>query len=687
MANTNRLHAINNKARLSVVALSVIAINSMMISAAHAESVQLDTVIITGEKIDKSLKDTTTAVTVISEDELAKGDIKNTKELATQAPNVVTDSFDNISIRGISGGGAANGGAALVTGARARVSTVVDGTTQDWSGYNFNPVSLWDVEQVEILRGPQSTTQGASAIGGALVVNTNNPSFEREAAVRAGLESYENGNLKYNLAAMSSGAIIDDELAYRIAVDKTQGEGWLNYDTSDYSGDLPNLSESDSLNVRAKLLWQPASIPELSAKLTMIRLDNEGEHASFASNNDDSIASQTLIVADSGGSISRYQDSTDNTISADIDYQINSGITNSLHISNNESDTYADGYGLGTSVYTYDIQQETTALENRILFNQENSKLTGVIGFFISEKDSTVDATQNLDIDTTYTTETTALYGESSYALSPKTHIITGLRIENEDIDKSNTLLSIDETSKLEETYTLPKLALTHAISNATTLGASISKGYSPGGTGIDFTTFSVTEYDSEEVTSFELSSKSDFAEGTTLKTSFFYNNYSDYQALSSFTLVNIDKATTYGVEVEAATWLGEDLELWGAIGLLQGEVNKYETNTSYEDNDLSSAPESNISLGFTQYIGTDWSISTDATYVGEYYSDLANSDTAIVGGHTIINAGAQYTLGDLTINAYIKNLTDEDTVYYRSGALATVGQTRTFGINAVYRM
>lgn len=676
---------------LSLIALSIIGINSLMISSAvNAEVVELNKIVVTGEKIDKNIKDTTSAVTVFTEEKLESGQTKEVKDLATQAPNVVADSFGHLSMRGVSGGGAATGGFALMTGARARVATVVDGTSQDWSGYNFAPTNLWDTKQVEILRGPQSTTQGASAIGGAMVINTNDPTFEKEEAIRAGLESYDNGNTKHNLAVMSSGAIVDDELAYRIAIDKTEGEGWLNYDTSGYTGDLPNLSKSESLNVRGKVLWEPKNIPKLSVKSTVTHLKNEGEHANFASNTSGGISSQTLTVADSGGAVSRVQDSSENGAAVDINYEVNSGLTNILHISHNESDIFADGYGSanGGTTHTYDIEQQTTSIENRLLFNREDSDLTGVIGLFASNKDSVIDATQGvINIDTDYTTTTTALYGEGTYALSTKTRLTTGLRVENEAIDKTGSFFSTTEVGQdTDKTYTLPKLAITHDISETTTLGASIRQGYSPSGTYIN-KTGDVFAFDSEEVTTYEFSSKSDFGNGTTLNASIFYNDYTDYQALSGFTIVNVDEATTYGLELEATTWVTDNLELWGAIGLLRSEIDEYKNATSSEGNDLSSAPESNASIGFTQYIGDDWSFGADVTYVGSFYSDLANTEGNKVGNNAITNIYTQYSLGEITLNGYIKNLTKEDSTYYRDGALAAVGQTRTLGVSAIYRM
>jgi outer membrane receptor protein involved in Fe transport len=489
---------------------------------------------------------------------------------------------------------------------------------------------------------------------------------------------------------MSSGALIKDELAYRIAIDQTKGEGWLNYDTSGYSGSLPNLSESTNLNVRGKLLWEPEDAPELSAKLTVNFLKNKGEHANFASNTSEGIRTQTMTIADAGGAVSRVQDSKEKSVAADIDYQISGSITNSLHISHIDSDMYADGYGSasGATTHSYDIEQTTTSLENRIIFNDQNTKLSGVIGLFAAYKDSVIDSSQGvINIDTSYNTTTTALYGEGTYALSPETKLTTGLRIENEETDKIGSFFSSTEVAQnTDSTYYLPKLAITHDISNSTTLGASIRKGYSPSGTYIN-TTGDVFAFDSEKVSSFELSSKSDFGKGTTLSANLFYNNYSDYQALSGFSVVNVDSAHTIGLELEASTWLSDTFELQGSIGLLRSEIDEYTSKTSDNGNQLSGAPETNLGLGFTQYIGNKWSFGADMNYVGEYYSDLSNTNSDMAGDYLITNTRIQYVTGDLTINGFIKNLADENVLYYRADSLAAVGQDRSVGISATYRM
>ncbi|OOV87992.1 TonB-dependent receptor [Oceanospirillum linum] len=675
---------------LSTVTIAVISINAALISVnTFAEnSTQLETLVVTGEKIDKNIKETTTAVTIIHGEDLTSGETKGVKELATQAPNVVISSFGNVAIRGMSGNGAASGGYALITGARSRVSTVIDGGTQDWSGYNFTPSGVWDAKQVEVLRGPQSTTQGTSSIAGALVIKTNDPTFTDESSIRAGLESYENGNLKYNLGVMSSGALIDDELAYRIALDGTKGEGWMNYaQTSNELDTGPDVDDAENYNMRGKLLWEPAGNPNLTAKLTVEHHKYEGEYLSWANDEGDNF-SGSLMTLGSGNNI-RLQDSKTDSVAVDIDYNLGNGINNVLYVAYNKSKVSFDEY---PGITLLDITKDTTTIENRIIFNQPNKALMGVIGLFASKKDADTDITyRGRDWFTANDTSTTtlALYGEGSYALTEKTNLIGGARLEREEADRlivNDGRTDVDHDDS--ETNFLPKIGITHAISNTTTLGANVRKGYSPGGSAYQWdSTREFYIYDSEEIIAYEVSSKSQFENGTTLNTALFYNDYSNYQAMYNDRINNIDSAHTYGLEVEAATWATDDLQLRGSIGLLRSEINNDETS---KGNELPSAPEINLSLGFTQYIGEYWSFGADTTYVGEYYSDLDNTEDYKAGDYVRADARIQYVNGSLTIDGYVKNLTDENIIYQINGGSsvrASVGQTRTMGLSATYHM
>ncbi|MDC0610472.1 TonB-dependent receptor [Vibrio sp.] len=660
---------------------------SFSISAAEKQS--LDTITVTGEKSDKSLKDTASAVTVITADEYENGELKNVNDVATSAPNVITEGFGAISIRGINGTGASTGGYAYITGGRARISTIVDGVSQVWSGYGFTPSKLWDSNQVEVLRGPQSTVQGTNSIGGALVVTTNDPTFKWEAAARAGLDNYENGNIKNNLAVMINAPIIDDELAFRIAIDGSKGDGWMNYAQADDELDTsPDVEESKNANIRAKLLWEPASNPNLSAKLTLNHNTYDGEYLNWANDVDDNYASETLTLDSVNRSNTRLQDSTIDSIATDISYEIDSGLTNHFNLSYLSTDVAFEQYPLAFPVSS---KKENWALEDRLLFNDTNSVWSGIAGIYFAHNKSSIDVDNKSTMDGNDTIITSALFGEANYKVTDRLTLTAGGRVENEDADRY--LLAYGSTTLDQDTsHTnfLPKVGISYALSPKTTVSGTIQKGYNGGGGALNWTTYEYYYYEKETVIAYETGIKSQVTENADVSANLFYNDYSGYQAfVNSEYIENIDSAHTYGLELEGNLWATSDLKLNASIGLLNSKVDS--DDTSDKGNELPSAPNTNLSAGFTQYIGNDLSFGADITYVGEYYSDLSNTSEYKAGDYTTANARIQYVIGDFTIDGYVTNLTDEDIILYNNSnsrsSRAAVGQTRTFGISATYRM
>lgn len=674
--------------RLSTVATAIIITNAAFISnnTFADEITSLPTVIVTGEKVDRDIKDTTTAITIYSEEDYANGAITDVNDIATQVPNIETTGFGGISIRGVNGVGASTGSNAYMTGASPRVTTTVDGVAEAWGGYNYTPVGLWDTQAVEVLRGPQSTSQGGNAIGGSLVLKTNDPSFTQESALRLGLDRYDNGNLKYNMAFMNSGALIEDELAYRLTIDGSKGEGWINYENI-RTDDNTDYDDSESLNVRGKLLWEPKNIDGLSALLNIVHRNDEGEYLSWVTEGDED--TQTINLDETN---TRVQDSTVDTLSLNIDYKISDAINNTLQVSYSKQDSYF----IDSSSYTTEAwrKEENTTLENRVYFTPESSKFSSFIGLYASQKDTLLDVDWNSgsDFDAEGANNTFAIFGETTFSANDKLAITAGGRIDQLSQDRTMSMWSGDSLDYDEtETVFLPKLSATYALTETSTLGASVRKGYNAGGSGLNWTDKSYYTYDKEEVTTFELSSKTRF-DSLSVNTSIFYNDYTDYQAYTDDELENVDSVTTYGAEAELTALISNSLELRGSIGTLSNNINAKSSDTSsWDGNEVTYAPDLNLSLGFTQFIGEQWSFGADAKYVSEYYSDLDNTDSTTAGDYVTVDARIQYTSGDLTVDGYITNLTNEDIVYYDSGenswSTSWIGQTRTFGLSVTYRM
>ncbi len=688
---SNKNIRMNNLSYSIAVAMGVLgmAASASALSAETAKTSKTETIVVTGERMDKSLKDTTTAVTVIDEEQFGNGEKTAINDIATSVPNVVTAGYESISIRGIEGAGSSVGAHAFYGGGKARVSTIVDGVSQAWLGQGYTPSKSWDVKQVEVLRGPQSTSQGTNSIGGALVVQTNDPTYYWETKLRAGLETYENGNVKNNLAIMTSGPLIQDELAFRLALDGTKGDGWMNYAaTTDELDADPGLEESENLNARLKLLWEPAAIPGLSAKLTYNRHSYDGEYLAWASA--EYVNDPTLLLYYSTGRDSvntRLQDSVAQSIATDIDYDFDNGISNSLHVAYLTTDVSFEQYPVPTTYADSEIKNITA--ENRLFIQTPGSDFSSMVGLYYSDADSSTLISGATDVQGK--TTTAAIYGETTYTVNPAFKLVGGARFENEELEHITVGSRVDDTDKQSNNIFLPKVGAIYYFDDTTTFNTSVRKGYNSGGHTLDFsnTPWEYYEYEEETVIAYEAGLLKEFEAGQ-LSTNIFYNDYSGYQAIVSSRFQNIEESRTYGIELAGDIWATTSTQLRASAGYLETEIVK--DSVAESGLELPNAPSTNLSAGFTQYIGQNFSFGADVTYVGKYYSDLSNTEEYTAGDYVTADARVQYTIGDFTLDGYVTNLTDEDVIYqYQvSGGTATkasVGQTRTFGLNATYRM
>lgn len=660
---------------------NVFADDTIQKDASQADAPKLEVIVITAEKMDKNIKDTTTAITVIDGEAAARMGAKTINDVITKAPNVVDGGFGTVNIRGVNGSGSAYGYYATISGSRPRINTSVDGVADAYTGYNFIGSGVWDVEQVEILRGPQSTTQGENSIGGAVSVKTNDPTFAPEYAIRGGLETYDNGNVMKNVAVMASGPL-NDELAYRITAEGTDGDGYISYKGE--TGDMPVDPEaSDNINLRAKLLWEPAFNEDLSIKLTTNYRKADGSYVNWVDWSDGEVSEdQTMTLSSVNSTNARIQDSDVKNISTEVNYAINSAVSSVTILSINDQKNKWDQYPT-SSTYTY--KDKTISAESRLLFTPADSPLNGFVGIMVADRENTIySPTASVDGKTEETRA--GLFGEANYDLTEQLTLTLGGRLQYEDQSrtyiKSGTSYIDDD---LDELLFLPKLAATYDVTGNTTLGLSARKGYNSGGMGYNSITSEVYDFDSETVYAYEFSSKTAFANGSSINTAIFFNNYQDYQAVSDRQISNVDGAYTYGLEIEATHWLTNSLQVSPAIGLLRSDINK---DANYKGNELSGAPELNASLALTQYIGENLTIGADVTYVGENYSDLSNTEDYKAGDYTLLNTAIDYKIGDMLISAYVTNLTNEDVIYViNSGKRAAIGQSRTFGLNVTYRM
>lgn len=669
---------VNTLGKLSVVAS--LSLFPSLLLADQNSTVELSEVTVTGEKIDRSLHETTTAITVVKGDSIDSSETRSAYDVASQVPNMINNPSDIPVIRGVTGIGAATGGMALMSGARPRVSTSVDGISEGWSGQRYMDIGTWDIEQVEVLRGPQSTTQGRNSIGGAVVINTKDPTFESEGAVRFG---YENNDDKATLATMISGPIVDDELAMRLSAQGTKGHGYINYQGSN-TFDPSDIKQG---NIRAKLLWVPKDIEGLIAKVTVSHRQYEGEYLNLVNGKD----FYAYNYKTSSSANARYGDATSDTVSTEVEYAINDDIKLYVLVGHSENETK---FKQSPTALTMDLDEKSNTVETRVVYDPKGGLVSSMVGLYYYNR------TQDLVVKPdSYTGDdeinTAALFSENTLHVTDALDFIVGGRVERESQER-NVLIKPSNPTKGRvltdeaETLFLPKAGIVYTFNPDHNIGFTVRKGYSPGGGAVDTTTTpaSYYEYDKEEVTTYEMSTRSLFLDKSlAFNTNLFYNEYDGYQALSSANrFTNIDEGESYGFEAELRYQASEMLEVFSGIGLLHTEVTK---NGAYVGNEFNYAPHFTGNVGFKQRFSSGIFFGSDLTYVGEYYSDIDNTELYKAGKYVLVNMNLGYETKHYTIRTYVKNAFDEEAVYFvsnKNGGSANVVQPRTFGVTFDYR-
>ena len=682
---------------LKVNAITAALLSTLMVPqvfAAEANDVReqlesIEVIMVYGEKRERSLKDTTSSVSVITEEALKSLQNLTVSEAISDIANVVVLSGSAPDIRGVSGNGAAGGFNSISGGAKARVSTLIDGVVEPFVADLTGDSGIWDIEQIEVFRGPQSTNNGRNSIGGALYIKTKDPTFYWEGAARVG---YRNKNNYVDTSIMASGPIIDDELAFRVAAQRLDGESVNNglvYENNPINFDQ---NEVKTNRLKTKLLWKPANIEDFSALLAYSNSSEKGD------------TGRSFYTGDNPWDFvpitQRYMNTESDSISLKLDYKINDSMSIDLlmyHLDYKFGfDTYEKSAARQSQVR---VNETDKMLDAKINFGLNNDQFNGFVGLAHFDRKQDLNSRGATIYDGIDSSDSTAIYGELYYALTDAWKIIVGGRIEDEtqkrnfNMQFKGTLLEaqLDNNKRVK----LPKLALQYELSDNTMLSVSGRRGYNAGGGAITFVTSEYYYYEPETVNTYELSSRSSFNDGKiNVSANIFYNDYNNYQATSSTRkIINMDDAITYGLELETSAMLTDNFQLNAALGLLSTEIT--DAGEEFADstgNELNSAPSFTAKVGGRYWLTEMLNVGVSANYIDEYYGDFANTQERVAGGYLLTRINVNYETDNWLVTAFVNNIQDQEEVTsiepanrrYPTGYAAIV-DPRNVGLSATY--
>jgi len=190
--------------RVLIGALSVLAAClGLPVLAAEGGKRQLEEVVVTAERRESTVSDTAISITALDGQLIEDFGLRNQEDLQNYIPATTIQPYD-IAIRGV-------GRVFRALGGDPGVSTYFDGGYSEDFGIASTEGGLFDIERIEVLRGPQGTLYGRNGIGGAVNFVTNKPSHDFSAEIRSIVGSYSTAEVY----GVLNGSLIDDVLAAR----------------------------------------------------------------------------------------------------------------------------------------------------------------------------------------------------------------------------------------------------------------------------------------------------------------------------------------------------------------------------------------------------------------------------------------------------------------------------------------
>ena len=649
--------------------------------AAHTAQPAIEEVLVTGEFRGARLEDSPASISIVSLEDQKAGTVNHLEEILGWLPNVNLASGASrarfVQIRGIGERGQ------FAEPLNPSVGLVLDGV--DMSGIG-TAATLFDVQQVEVLRGPQGTLYGANALAGLINVISNDPTESLYSQLRL-----DGGNY----GALGAGLVISGpataDLGYRLSMQKFQDDGF----TRNRFLGRDDTNDHDELTLRGKLRWAPSENLTWTAMLGYIdvangydafSLDNDRNSLSDEPGEDEqkSRIGSLRVVWDLSEAV-RFQ-GTLGGAGSDIDYGY-------------DEDWTFDGFDpIGySSTDRYRRNRDTVSLDARWLSGAEG-RLFGdttdwVVGAYALTQDVDLRRTYTFfseDFSSDYRVRRYALYGELVGSLTETTQLIFGLRGERHEARyRDSEAVRFDP----DDDMLGGRLVLQHDFSGNALFGntflansmgyISISHGYKSGGFNISGTLDpALREYDPESLWNYELGLKGLWLDGRLdLRAALFTMRRKDVQVNTSIILPRPDgsaefvdylsnaaRGTNSGLEIEATFQPLDRLTLFANVGLLHTEFDNF-INSSGEDLDgkpQAHAPDYQFYVGAEFRPAARWFLRLEAEGRDAfYYSDSRRfvGTTAEVrsDSYALWNASAGYDADGWSLKLWGRNLGDND--------------------------
>ncbi|MEH6408890.1 MAG: TonB-dependent receptor [Hyphomonas sp.] len=590
-----------------------------------------DTVIVTATKKagGENIQDTSISMVAFDEARLEAYNIQDMSDLSYRIPNVALDGVGslkgvaNFTIRGL-------GTNSSIASIEPAVGTFVDGV---YYGINFGVVfDTFDLEGFEVLRGPQGVLFGRNVTGGAVLLNTTDPTDELTLKAKVGVDSGLRGTGEnFTAQGLVSGPLIEGVLSGKLAIYHNKDEGWFKNQIPGVSPGDPfsykDFGESETTILRGALKLMPYDGTTLVVKYEYG--DQEGQGAAGQSHtNGFGVDGQVVNFSRDSFDFSindlGYSDAQWSSLSAKFDVDVpfgNGTITNIFGYREFEQRSLSDIDSTPLSLFNiiFDTNQEQFSNELRYNGSFFDDRLDVTTGLFYFTQEILYQEGRDLlggavaqNGGGIQDQDTVGIFGAIEYNVTEALSLQAGLRWTDETKDAVITNLALntgnacvvdpvfirvlpDGTTStaacipdFADTFTTsnfsPKIGVGYEVNDVFRLYGHWARSFRAGGFNLRNTSAAAgtqAAFDDEQIDSFEIGFKSEPIRGATFNGAVFFNVLSDMQRETNVpdpnagvvqVIANTADAEIFGLELDASIPVSDQLLLVGGVGYLDSE-------------------------------------------------------------------------------------------------------------------
>lgn len=606
-----------------------------------------ETIFVTARRVEEGIQDAPLSVQAYSEQTIIDAGISETADFIQLTSNVTLAESQSIgtaflTIRGLT----------QVRNGESPVAVVVDGVLQ-FNNRQFVS-QLFDIQQIEVVKGPQGALYGRNATGGAIIINTKKPSNEREGYVGFGVG---NGD-EFSAEGSFNVPLVEDELLFKASGRVVSREGYF-YNITRNDKDDPYFDRA----FRGRLLWTPSSKQSVDIVASVARHNGRGigfQYSGTATADDTSLPFQAnnedVGERQTDGLSVRFTNETEwGTITSVTSYDALSTMTRADQF---PYTALADGLDQSNPDWFFDGTQtqytDMKALSQEFRFTSNtDQELRWEIGAYYLSWERFISSTTGTDkgkgIKRVYrtpfgantTNPTTgfladdnsntayAVFGQVSYDIAEDMELNIAGRFDNEDREQNVSPLNTGGVKGAKNSASFdkfsPKVTFKYKPDENTNLYAVWGQGFRSG----QFNQNGVAEaarnakdengnpkpvlgvkdlVDQEDSTSIELGVKSLLADGKLILNGALFDTKVEggqyfvfIGGVGAQVLINIDEVKITGFEAEAIWKPNENLDIYASYGKTDSKIEKYTTNAKLKGNAAPYIPEE------TRNIGIQW--------------------------------------------------------------------------------